>query len=587
MTLEIALVLLILLVAMTLFATEVLSVDLVTLLVLLALMATGILTVPEAFSGFSSEVIVALASLFVVTGALQDTGVVDRLARQAGALASWGLRRTLAAVMAWAGGLSAFLNNTTVAALFVGPVSSLGRTADVSPSRLLMPMAYATILGGTCTLIGTSTNVVVGTFMKVQGLPPAGMFEMAPVGLVLAMAGFVYLLAVSPHLLPQRKEIDVESRFSLRDYLSEFTVKDASPLIGGAYFGSALARDGFRMLRLVRGGRDVPLQSRTRAAAGDTVLVEGRIDLLMAAGGRHGIEIRPELKQFAGALDPEKSDVAEVIVLPHSELEGKTLKESRFRQRYGLLVLAVSRAQRSLRSRLARIRLKAGDVLLVQGAEETLEALRDDRDLARLQTQTPRAPRVRRGIAVALMFGAAVIANAAGWMPLAFSFLSAAVGCVLVRAVSMSRAYELIEWRLLILVGGMIAMGTAMAKTGAAELLGHTLAGWLAPLGPTAALAGVCLLTMALTQPMSNAAAALVMLPVALSMAEPLGLAARTLCFAVMLSASVSLIAPLEPACVLVYAPGRYRIVDFIRLGAPLTLLLLLLIVVLCPWYWN
>ncbi len=583
MTPEILLLLGLLIAVIVLFATEALSIDVVTLLLLLVLMGTGILTPSEAFAGFSSEVIVALASVFVITGALQESGVIDDVVRRITRFAPGTLRGILRLLLPLAAGLSAFMNNTTVAAVLVSPVSSLAREAKVAASRLLMPMAYATILGGTCTLVGTSTNVAVSGYMASHGIGGAGMFEMTLAGLALALVGAIYLLVVSPWLLPEHENDDLSSAYPMRDYLSEIVITENSPLVGTTLLESDLARQGFRVLRILRDTKDIAPKPQTTMLAGDVVLVEGNIEDLMRAKERSGIEIHPQLKSFAHPLDPKNTLTGEAIVLPHSELLDETLKSSKFRQRFGLIAIALSRAGRSLRAELSRVRLKVGDVLLVQGDKAAFDALKDDPNLAVLQRNVPRQSAARLGWLVLGVFALAVTVNALGWMPLAFCFLSAAVIALLVKAITAERAYEVIEWRLLILIAGMTAFGTAMEKTGAARVMCEWLLSLLQPLGPHSVMLGLAVLTVILTQPMSNAAAALVMMPVALEVAATMELNPRMLSFVIMLSASVSLITPLEPACVLVYSPGRYRFMDFVRCGAPLTILLVFVIIWICP----
>ncbi len=588
MTPEVVLLFALLIAVVVLFATESLSVDVITLLLLLVLMGTGILTPAEAFAGFSNEVIVALASVFVITGALQESGVIEIGIRRLSKIAPSSLRGMLASLLPASAGLSGFMNNTTVAAILVAPLASLARGSNVPASRLLMPMAFATILGGTCTLVGTSTNIAVSGYMGQHGIGPAGMFEMSAVGIVLVIAGIAYLVLLAPHLLPAHGNEDLGNVYAIRDYLSEIAVLEGSPLIGKPVFKSDLAAEGFRVLRILRGTKDVPLRPQTTLNAGDVLLVEGSIQHLMKVKQITGVEMRPQIKSFGNPLDPATTSMGEVIVLPHSELIDQTLKSARFRQRFDLLVLALSRGGRSLKTKLSHVRLRVGDVLLVQGDKAAFEALREDTNLGVLQmTVSQREGNPKHGYAILAMFAVAVTIHSLGLMPLAFCFLAAAVGALLIRAVTPDRAYELIEWRLLILIAGMTAFGTAMDKTGAASLLGQWLSAALMPLGPHAMLLGLSLLTVILTQPMSNAAAALVMLPVALEVGTQLDLNTRMLSFLIMLSASVSLITPLEPACILVYSPGRYRFMDFVRCGVPLTLLMVIIIVILCPMVWG
>jgi di/tricarboxylate transporter len=583
---QIALVLGLLALAVVLFATERLAIEVVTLLLLLALIAAGILTPREAFAGFSDEIIVILGSIFVVGGALQATGVVDRVALRLHGLAARGHNRLLLALMAAVGGVSAFMNNTTATAVFVPPTLGLAHRARISPSKLLMPLAYASMLGGTLTLIGTSTNVAVSGYIARAGMQPLGLFEVTPVGLVLVAVGFAYVLAVGGRLLPDHKPVELTEGYAIREYLSEIVVLPGSHLIGQRVFESDLSRMGFLVVEVVRGPRRFQPRRETTIGADDVLLVQGRVEDLMKVRDTAGIEIKPEHELRDADLEGEDLRVAEVLITPQSDLVGRTLKQSSFRQRYGLIALAIYRHGQSLRNKVGRIPLRMGDLLLVQGSPERLAFLRQIPDFWILEEMRAVPYRRRKGLLVLAFFGAAVLLGALIEVPLSVVFLGAALAVLLTRCISVEEAYSFVEWRLLILIGGMTAFGTAMEKTGAAELVARWVVAGLAPWGPMAVLAGFAVLTVLLTQPMSNAAAALVVLPVALSAARDLGLNERTFAIAVMLAGSVSFIAPFEPSCLLVYNPGKYRFLDFVKLGAGLTVVLLVVVLALLPIFW-
>jgi di/tricarboxylate transporter len=582
----IVIVLGLLVLAIAMFALEVVSVDLVTLLLVAALVLTGILTPGEAFGGFSSEIIIIIASIFVLTGALQQTGVVEAVGARLERFAGRSRRAAGLLLMSLVGGLSAFMNNTTATALFVSPAIGLARRARISPSKLLMPMAYASILGGTCTLIGTSTNVAVSGYLARQGIEPIGLFELTPVGLLVVAIGILYMLLAGHRLLPDHKDESLTEEFAIREYLSEIIVVNDSHLIGQRIFESDLARMDFQILSLVRANRRLTPARDTVIAAGDVLLVKARAEELMKVKAAAGIEIRPELHLDDPALQSDDTKIAEALVKPMSELIGRTLTDVHFRQRFGLTVLAINRHGTPLRERLGRIKLRLGDLLLVQGPRESLEQLRRNPDLTILEELSPALYRRKRGLFVAGCFGAAVVAGGFGLMPLSVAFLLAAVAVVLARVLSPEEAYDSVDWRLLILIGGMTAFGAAMDKTGAAELLAKGLVDLLGPLGPRGLLAGFFVLTIVLTQPMSNAAAALVVLPVALESAEQLGVSPRPFAIGVMLAASLSFITPLEPSCILVYGPGKYRFRDFVKVGAGLTLILATAVLYLVPIFW-
>ena len=586
MTLPIAFVLLLLVVAVALFASERISVDLITFILLIALVVGGVLSPGEAFEGFSNDIIIILGAIFVISGALQETGVLDLLGARVLKLAGANPNRLLLLLTSSTAGVSAFMNNTTVTAMFLPPTIGVARRANLSPSRLLMPLAFASILGGTCTLIGTSTNVAVSGYIKKAGMAELGMFEITPLGLIIVVIGIAYLVLIGRRLLPEHKEVSLTANYAMREYVSEIIVLPNSPLIGQQSYDSDLNVLEFQILNIIRGDTQLRPGHGVQLAEGDTLLVEGKADTLMKVKKIEGIEIKPEFT--LGDLDLQGSQmrIAEVLLTPQSEIHGRTLKEANFRRDYGLTVLAIYRHGQSLREQVSDTILRVGDLLLVQGEDVRIEALRAKPGLSLLGEVNEPLYHPRKGLLTILLFGAAVLAGAIGIVPLSIAFLCAAVLTVLMRCISVERAYEFVDWRLLVLIGGMTAFGTAMDKTGAAGYLAGVVVDWFAPFGILAILGGFFLLTIILTQPMSNAAAALVVLPVAISTAQQLGANERTFAIGIMLAASVSFITPFEPSCILVYGPGKYRFVDFVKVGLGMTLVLTATVLLLLPFFW-
>jgi len=583
---QIGVVLSLLGIAVVLFAMENLPVDVITLTLLLVLIATGILSAREAFAGFSSDIIIMLASIFVLSGALQETGVLDAAGARLLKVASGSENRLLVVLTSVVSGFSAFMNNTVVTAMFVGPVMSLAQKAKVSPSRILLPVAYASILGGTCTLIGTSTNIAVSNFIAGQNLKPVGLFEITPIGLIIVAVGIAYLVLVARRLLPSNPEESLTEEFAIRSYLSEIVVMPGSHLIGQKVFQSDLSKLDFRVLKIVRGTHTLTPYSDTMIAHGDVLLVTGNIENLMKVKSTEGIEIKADLTLGDQDLQSEDIKIAEALVTPQSELVGRTLREANYQQEHGLTVLAVYRRGRSLREQIGSIKLKIGDLLLVQGHKDRLQSLKRTRELAVLQELNASVLRPRKGYYAAGFFAAALLLGGFEVVPVSLAFLGAAIATLLCRCVPVERTYEYIDWRLLVLIGGMTAFGAAMVKTGAAQLLANGIVSLLEPWGVHAVLAGFMILTILLTQPMSNAAAALVVLPVALFAARALEANERTFAIGIMLGASVSLVTPFEPSCILVYGPGKYKFRDFVKTGAPLTALLTVILLLLIPVFW-
>jgi di/tricarboxylate transporter len=570
-----------------LFASERLRVDIIALLGVGALIVLGILRPEQAYAGFGSPTIIMLGAVFMIGGAMQETGVLDLVGTR---LVRWlprGEFWLVLGLMIVAAVLSAFMNNTSVAAMLTPLIASLARSAKVAASRLLMPMAFASILGGTCTLIGTSTNVAVSGYLGSRGgLSPLGLFETTRVGIILVGVGIAFMAFVGRHLLPRHRDEEFGDDFGMSGYLSEIVVLAGSPLAGKQVVDSDLAKMEFRILKVVRDGRSFIPEPETILQEGDVLLVTGDVENLMRVKATEGIEIRPDVKVGEADFRREGLQLAEVVVSPRSTLIGRTLREARFQQDFRLTVLALYRMGQSLRDRISRIRLRAGDLLLVQGRIEALDAVRRRRELAVLVERGPAHPSFRKALMTVGIFGASLLVGGLDLLPLSASFLFAALALVLTGCLRPVRIYEHVEWRLLVLIGAMMGFGEAMQTTGAADLLANWVVKGLAGFGPIAVLGGFCVVTILLTQPMSNAAAALVVLPVGLQTATQLQLEPRAFALAIMLSASISVATPLEPACVLVYGPGKYRFRDFLKTGFPLSLILVAVVLWLVPKWW-
>jgi di/tricarboxylate transporter len=582
---QIAIVLGLLVVTIGLFATEKLSVDVVTLLVVIILTLTQILTPEEAFSGFSSDFIIILASVFIISGALQNTGILDNLGVQLSRINIKNTSVLLTVIMIVTGAVSAFMNNTTVTALFLGPMTGLCRKLRISPSQVLMPLAFASILGGTCTVIGTSTNVAVSGYIAKAGLEPVKLFELLPIGAILFIVGLIYMLTIGKFLLPKHPVADLAEKYAVRDYLTEIVIMEDSPLAGQHVYESDLNKLDFTILRVIRNNSNFMPRASTIIQKNDILLVEGKMEELIRVKETEGIEIKADL--LMTDLQNENIKLAEVIITPRSTLINCTPKQANFLQKYGLKIMAVHRNRSYLRDKLGDIRLAMGDMLLVQGPSEKIDNAQATDDFAILGQISPVLYKKRRGWITIGIFILAIIFNMFNVAPLAISFLGAALLIALVNKLSADKAYQMVDWRLLILIGGMSAFGVAMEKTGASAFLADYIVSVLQPLGVISILAGFVILTVILTQPMSNAAAALVVLPVALQVATQLQVNPRPFAIAIMLAASVSLVTPFEPSCILVYGPGKYKFMDFLKTGSLLTVIMIAVIVFMVPFLWK
>jgi len=569
-----------------LFFLEWFSIDIITLLLLIALVLSGILTPAEAFSGFATEIIMILGAVFVLSGALLETGVMDNLGNIIWRMAGGSRARIIILVMIFTAGISAFMNNTTTTAVFLPAVIAVCRRSKINPSQMLIPLAFASILGGTCSLIGTSTNVAASGVLERAGLGGFSLFEFSAVGIVATAVGILYMALFSHRLLPNVPEASFTEEYEMKQYLSEVVIPNGSTLAGTPLRETQLSEMGITVLEVVRKKQKIFAGPDTRLAEGDVLVVNATRESLLSVKETSGIEIKADVKLGDVDLITSTIKIVEAIVMPQSILVGQTIKDINFRSRFGVTAMAIYRRGHSLADKLALLPLKVGDVLLLQGRIEQFDRLVGNPDLWVLEEMHHVPYRKRKGIYAVLAMGAAVALSGFGLMPISMAFLAAAVLVVIIKCISAEEAYDFIDWRMLILIGGMTSFGFAMEKTGAAEQAADWIVQLLNPMGITVIMAGFALLTIALTQPMSNASAALVVLPIAITTASQLGVNPRAFAIIVTLSASLSFITPLEPSCILVYGPGKYQFKHFIITGLPLTLLCLAIVLIMVPILW-
>jgi len=574
---EIIILLIILVVTVILFSIEWFPVDVTALGLIVVLILTGMLTPAEAFSGFGSEVVIMMLGLLIMATATERTGVTQFLAQY---LVRWSgntLNQVLIVVMALTVAVGSFMSNTAATALFLPIVIGLARRLRISQAKLLMPLAFASILSSSITLIGTSTNIVVSGLMQRYGMEPLGMFELTPAGLPIALAGIAYMYFIGRHLIPDRtgaEQAEGNATGRPRIYLSELHILPGSPFAGKTLAEAALGRDlDLTVLRVVRDKIQYYAPVATlRLQEGDELLVNGMREDILRAQDIPGVELAPERK--LEAEEPQEDlRLHEIILLPGSPLLNRTLRGSQFRHRYGLQVLAQYRHGEPLMQRLSEVRLRMGDVLLVQGEESRIDALEQEGVFSVLGAVDFEQFDVRRAPLAAGIFGLAIALTALEILPIAVAMLLGAVLMLLTRCITPEEAYRHMQWRVIILIAGMLTLGTAIETTGTAEFLAGQVVGLLGNASPFWLLTAFFALTVVLTQPMSNQSAAVVVLPIAVQTALQLGLNPRSFAIIIALAASTSFITPLEPACLMVYGPGRYRFFDFVKVGSLLTII--------------
>lgn len=590
MTPQIAIVLSLLFVALVLFSTERIPIEVVSILLVMALVVSGILTASQAFAGFGNDIVITIAGLFILTGGLARTGIIDLVGRRLHRTAGDSEFRIVALIMFAAALCAAVMKNTTTTAMFLPVVLGIAARRNLSPSKLLMPLAFGAILGGTCTLIGTSTNLAVSGALPRYDLQPFTMFELTRVGIVIVGVGMLYMLLLGLRLLPRRKPAEsLTEQYHIRQYMTEVIVLDDSPLIGKSLAEAQLGAElDVTVLGILRGQEHyrVAPHPAEKIKTDDLLLVQGRVEDILKVKAEAGIEIRPDFTLNDSVLEGKDTELFEAMVGRGSDFIGRTLKRLDFRKRYGLVVLAINRHGVNLLSKISRVRLRFGDVLLLQGNREQVERLAADGQILLLEDVSEKQARPEKRRWALLAFVVFLFFSLTHLVPLPIAVLFGVMILLASQSLRMSEVYEIIDWRLLILIACMMSFGVAMETTGADQYLANLIVGATGQYGPTAVLAGFFLMTVALTQPMSNQAAALVMLPISVKTAVALGLNPRTFAITVTYAASCSFLTPLEPACVLVYTPGRYSFLDFVKVGSILTIAVFAIVIWLVPVFW-
>lgn len=587
MTMEIVIVLGLLALAMVLFATEWVSVDIIALGLIAALMASGILSPAEAFAGFGGEVIMILASIMVLAGAIVKAGVMDRLGRLPGDLFGGNKRLSVLAILSVSAASSAVLSNTNTTAILIPPAMETARRAGISASRILMPLAFASMLGGSATLIGTSTNLAGSGMVERLGLAPFSLFEFLLLGAIISVVGLLWLVFPGQAFLRDRRPVEGEDRGEPRRFFTTLSLAEGSRAIDrpiGELDFEALDTD---LLEVVRNGERLSAHHSRKLREGDELIVRASQNGLLLLHKSSDYELEADLhfsERYGREVEPV---LAEAVITPQSSFIGQSLKQIAFFDRTRGIVLAVYRRERTRPARIENLVLQAGDVLLLQGPKRDIDALGLDTGLRVLKRVETTVLTRRQGAVTLGAMTLAISASVLGLVPFSLAILVAVLAIVVLGCITMTEAYRFIDWRLLVLIAGMSSFGLAMESSGAAGYLAGQIVQLSQPFGPVVAMVGFSLLAVLLTQPMSNAAAALTVIPVAVAAADGLGLDARMLAILVTLSASLSFISPLEPACLLVYDPGRYRFLDYTRAGLPLTLISITLLIIFVPLFWG
>jgi di/tricarboxylate transporter len=594
------------------FVRERIAPDVTSLLAILALLLAGVLTPAEAFSGLSHPATVSVAAVLVLSAGLERTGAMSFLAaRMLAPLGGSEILLTLV-LMVTIGITSAFVNNTAAVAVFIPAVLEVCRRTGARPGRLLMPMAHAATLGGMCTLIGTSTNLAAHEYARTQGLAGFGMFEPGLVGLPMLLCGFLYILFVGRLLLP-RTALDPALQGRRGPYVAEVIVLPGSGWIGGDTGRGRLERDfDVQLVEVMRKGQVLDAESAGRYEEGDRLLVRGPLNRLLALGSRSGLELHrpvpPDSLDADEAGQPGGSDaeagverpadestreegarmsLAEIVVLPGSWLIGSILAESRFVALHDALPLAIHRPGEQQPGALASTRIRAGDVLVVEGTPQAIAGLGETRGFLVIGTLShPEERPGKVGVALATLVGVVLLVSL-GWAPIVTAATAGCALLILTGCLKPQEAYLAIDWRIVFLLAGALALGTSLEKTGIAEGVAASLGALSAHAGPWAILATFFVVAVIASEMMSNTGTVLLLSPVAISVAKDVGMNPMALVVAVTFGASAAFSMPIGyQTSLMIYGPGGYRFRDYLVMGLPLNLLLACLALWLIPRYW-
>ncbi len=591
---DIVLVCTIIVAAFALFASEKMRVDLVALLILASLaligqLRPGFLSVEEAISGFSDKATVTIGAMFILSSALTKTGALGWISRKMSELAHGSELRLTIILMTIVGVASAFINNAAAVAIFLPITVSLAKDNGISPSKLLMPLSFASIAGGTCTLLGTSTNILVSSLAASRGQPEFSMFEMTKLGVVFLVVGLAYLALIGRKLLPDRDASSLTRKYKLARYLTGLVVLDDSKLIGKSLSDVKLGElYDVTVLEIIRGEKRIWSGLGTaRLQVGDHLLVRGALDGILEMKRVESVAIRSEVKYADQALTSEDTVLIEGIVSPSSSLVGQSLKEANFRHRSGVFALAIRKHGETIRDLVGKITLEIGDTLLLQGRRGSVEHLADKPySLVLQQLELPEMS-TRKAIYAGSIIAAVVVLAATGALPILVAAILGCVMVVLTRCISLQDAYDSIDWFVIFLLAGMIPLGLAMENTGAAAVIASGILDLTSSWGPTILLSAFYLLTTLFSSVMSHNAAAVVLVPIGMATAQELGLDPRPFLIAITFAASSSLATPFGyHTNLMVYAPGGYRFSDYLKVGIPLNLLFWLIASILIPIFW-
>ena len=596
MNIEIIIVLLILSLGFFLFIKEYFSIDVTALIILSSFFGLGYLTPSEAVSGFSNPAVITIGLLFILSSAIQKTGLLEYIVVTINRLVHSSKIIGLAAYYFTISIASSLINNTAIVAIFMPITIRLAHNYHVSPSKMLIPLSYAAILGGTLTLVGTSTNLLVNSiYMSYEGSQPLGMFEFLKYGSIILVIGTVYLLFIAPRLIPSRTTTSsLTKSYHLGGYLTEMKVKKGSVLVGKSCFDRSINQNyDVTVLDIIREKKHIVKDiRRTILKEGDILFVRGTLENFLRMKEVEGVALLTDEKLTQSELEQEDNELVECLLTDDSGLVGKSLMSTNFRQIYGAFILAIRREGDIFRKKIAHMKLRAFDTLLVYGPSKKIASLSDSGNfivLGKVQARLIKEKFWWVSIYVVLI---SIIFAAVGYIPIMKGAFLSVVILLSLKIITAQESYQSIHWQVIFLIAALIPIGIVIQKTGTADWIGNNISNFIflfsSELQPYVLLATIYFITMILTEISSNVATAIIMVPIAIAVSNQLGLEPRPFVFTVAFAASSSFITPIGyQTNLMVYGPGGYKFSDYIRVGLPLSLILLVSAVFIIPKLWH
>ena len=596
MTPEIAIVLGVITLMFILFVMELFPLDVTALSILAVVLVLGYISPEEAISGFANPAVITIALLFVLSHALQKSGILEYMVIRLNKLTERSRFLGLFVFLISVALASAFVNNTAIVAIFIPLTIRLAQKYNLSPSKLLMPLSYIAIIGGTLTLVGTSTNLLVNSIYinSISSSPPLGMFEFAKFGLVMLVIGMAYLLIAVPFLIPSRTVTSsLTKSYHMGGYLTELKVSADSPLVGRTCKERAVNKNyDITVLDILRDGKLISKNIRdTFIHPEDILFVRGSLENFLRMKEVEKVTMLTDEKLTQDELIHDDNTLVECLITNQTDLVGKSLMEINFRRRFGSFILAIRREGEILRKKIAHVVLQAFDTLLIYGPIEKIKELSESGDFIVLgEIEATLQKHKYWWVSVAVILGTVILA-ALGIVPILKGALIGTIFLLVIRVITANEAYQSINWQVIVLIAALIPLGIVIQKSGTAFWIGTVLndiANTFNPLiRPTIMLSLVYLVTIILTEMTSNAATAIIMTPIAISAAQQMGLDPRTFVFAVCFAASASFITPIGyQTNLMVYGPGGYKFTDYVRVGLPLAIVLWCIATWLIPILW-